>query len=197
LAKVVNFIVRNKEILPDNISRSLREAFSKQPSQRSAPSQSRQIALSRLHRIALEDLKVPESFRDAIPNYKENGKLFWTGESSQAVPSTAFQNVLSGLYYSNKRREAIDNVRRAFHCVALYRVIQSIIKLRKSKTFTTKLALFCAEMIFRDCATENTQTPEEIAEELKSDYNIGSIYESYTLKEGNGIIFYLFVLPST
>lgn len=65
--------------------------------------------------------------------------------------------------------------------------------LHGSKTFTSDIAALCAEMIARDSDAESQSS--DIAEELRSDYKAGGIYENYTQKEGDGIIFYLFVLP--
>ncbi|KAJ5715189.1 uncharacterized protein N7483_012370 [Penicillium malachiteum] len=69
-------------------------------------------------------------------------------------------------------------------------------KLHSSKSFTINIASFCAEMILKDSDTERLHSKDDIVEELKSDYKVGSVYDSYAQKGGSGIIFYLFVLPS-
>lgn len=68
-------------------------------------------------------------------------------------------------------------------------------ELHASKKFTTKIARFCANVILEDDG-DTRDDPDDVAEELKADYKIGGVYESYAQKAGNGIIFYLFVLPS-
>ncbi|KAJ5971797.1 uncharacterized protein N7479_001715 [Penicillium vulpinum] len=79
--------------------------------------------------------------------------------------------------------------------MALYRVIQSVMELHASKKFTTKIARFCANVILEDDG-DTRDDLDDVAEELKADYKIGGVYESYAQRAGNGIIFYLFVLPS-
>ncbi|KAJ6016376.1 hypothetical protein N7540_010967 [Penicillium herquei] len=194
LQEIVDFIIDNRNHLPKNISHTLGEAFGKRPLQRPASLRNRQDALDRVRRITLEDIQTPEYLSDVIPLYGERGELFWTGEISSST-EPVFRNVLSDLYYANKRRNTANSVRRAFYCVALYRVMQRIMGLHRSKTFTSNLALFCADLILKDSNTEKPQNPGDIAEELKSDYKTGSVYEPYAQKGGNGIIFYLFILP--
>lgn len=140
-------------------------------------------------------MKTPEYLDDAILLYQAKGSLFWTQEESTSSDQ-ALSNVLSDMYYANRRRTTTNNVRRAFYCVALYRVIQRIMQLHGSKYFTSNIALFCAGMILRDAGSENSWTEVDIIKDLKSDYNIGGVYEPYAQKEGSGIFFYLFVLPS-
>ena len=193
--KFVNFIVLNKDQLPENVSKSLQQAFSGGCRRGSGTCRSRNDALKRVLRVKREDIRIPEYLSDAIPLYKSHGSLFWTGEQS-ASSQQAFSNVLSDLYYANMRRTATNSVRRAFYCVALYRVIQHIMKFHKSKTFTSNLSRFCADMILSDPAPDKPQSRDDVINQLKSDYKIGGVYEPYAQKEGSGIFFYLFVLPS-
>lgn len=143
--------------------------------------------------IKLEDIKVPECLAASIPRYNEQGDLFWT-EAVSTSTKHVFNNVLSELFYAHKRHDTVHSVRRAFYCVALYRVIRRIMELHGSKTFTSNIAKFCADMIAKDSDIQESKSTD-IVEELKSDYKVGGIYEIYTQREGCGILFYLFVLP--
>lgn len=191
--KLVEFIVRNKKHLPEHIAHSLHEAFGKQ--KRTPPLRNRQDALSRVRCLTKEDIKTPEYLSDAVSIYKEKGYLFWSGEASSSA-KVAFRNVLADLYYANKRSASANSVRRAFYCVALYRVLQRVIELHQSKTFTEKVASLCADMIIRDSEDGKIQKVD-IIRELRSDLKTGGVYDQYAQKEGSGILFYLFVLPST
>lgn len=175
--------------------KSLREALVNRSSQRSFPLRNRQDALKRVKSIKREDIKTPDYLSEVIPLYTERGELFWTGGISSPAKQMS-GNVLTILYFSNKRGTTAHSVRRAFYCVALYRVIQRIIKLHGSKSFTTNIASFCAEMILKGFDTETLYSRGDIVDELKSDYKVGGVYDSYAERGGCGIIFYLFVLPS-
>jgi hypothetical protein len=192
----VDFLICNKNQLPDSVSHSLREAFAKRSSSGSAPLRNRQDALDRVRGVEREDIKTPEYLSDVIPFYEENGRLFWTGRLSSPT-NQGFCNVLSDIYYANKRGTTANSVRRAFYCVALYRVIRRVMELHVSKTFTTKIADFCADMILKDSDTERLEGKDDIVLQLRSDYKIGCVYEPYAQKAGSGIFFYLFILPST
>lgn len=186
--------MRNKKHLPESISQPLCEAFGRQPSQRSSPCLTRENALERLRSVTLKDMQIPEYLRNSIPLYRENGDLFWNGELSSFTKHES-RNVLGVLYHSNKRRTSADNVRRALYSMTLYKVIQGIMKLHASKTFTTRIAKHCAKIILQDDSNMH-ESLEAIIEELKADYKVGCIYEPYARRAGNGIIFYLFALPS-
>lgn len=51
-------------------------------------------------------------------------------------------------------------------------------------------------MILRDAGTESSPSEVDIIKDLKSDYKVGGVYDSYARREGSGIFFYLFFLPS-
>jgi hypothetical protein len=199
---LVDFIVQNKSRLSSNLKSRLQDAFGKQPPQRAFPLRNREDALNRVRRVEREDITIPDYLSDAIATYEQRGDLFWAGKSSishNASPDNGTtyvtSNVLSDLYYANKRGTVANSVRRAFYCVALYRVIRRIMKLHGTKTLTKSIKLLCAGLILKDSDTIGPQRRDEIIKELTCDYGIGCVYESYTRKEGNGIIFYLFVVP--
>ena len=143
--------------------------------------------------LAKDDLKIPEYLSDAIPKYEQNGDLFWAGESSNPV-NTNFGNVLADLWHSNKRNTIANGVRRAFYCVALYRVLRRVMDIHKAKRMAYSLASFCADKILDVPEPEKLQK-EDIIDELRSDFKIGSKYDSYTRKGKDGILFHLLVLP--
>jgi hypothetical protein len=151
--------------------------------------------------LSVKDITIPEYLRGAITTYEQRGDLFWAGASSSSLEASSdntttyvTSNVLSDLYYANKKGTVANNVRRAFYCVALYRVIHRIMKLHGTKTLTKNIKSLCAGLILKGSDT-CPQRRDEIIKELTSDYGIGCVYEPYTRKEGNGIIFYLFVVP--
>ncbi|KAJ5202163.1 hypothetical protein N7449_004242, partial [Penicillium cf. viridicatum] len=63
------------------------------------------------------------------------------------------------------------------------------------KTLTKNIKSLYAGLILKCSDTTYPQRRDEIAKELSHDYRIGCVYNSYARKEGNGIIFYLFVVP--
>ncbi|KAJ5781822.1 uncharacterized protein N7518_010305 [Penicillium psychrosexuale] len=193
--KIVSLLILNKNFLPKDINRSLREAFGKHSSHRAVPLRNREDALHRVRCLERENIKTPEFMQDFLPLYKDQGSLFWSGGVSISTEHIC-QNVLSSIFYANERGATADSIRRAFYCLALYQVIQRTIELHGAKTFTSKIASFCADMILGDSKNGNPQSKTDVVQQLRTDYKTGGVYEPYAQKAGYGIIFYLFVLPS-
>lgn len=180
----------------------MQDTFGKQPVRRTFPLRNRKDALNRVRDVKREDITIPEYLSGAIPTYQQQGHSFWAGESSISLEASSdhhatyvTNNVLSYLYHANKRGTVANNVRRAFYCVALYRVIQRIMKLHKAETLSKNIKSLCADLILKGADTISLERRDGIEKELVNDYKIGSVYEPYARKEGNGIIFYLFVVP--
>lgn len=195
--------MQNKNRLSSDLKSRLHDAFGKQPLQRTFPLRNREDALKRVRRVEREDITVPEYLRGAITTYEQRGDLFWAGESSISPEASSnngttyvTNNVLSDLYNANKKGTVANSVRRAFYCVALYRVIQRIMKLHGTKTLTKNIKSLCAGLMLKCSDTTCPQRRDEVVKELTYDYGIGCVYDSYARKEGNGIIFYLFVVPT-
>jgi hypothetical protein len=153
----------------------------------------RDEALDRVKEVTKNDIKVPEFLSDALPCYKREGSIFWFGGEKTSTGQS--QRTILGDIYSAARRNAIANsVRRAFHSIALRYVIQQILEIRGLQRFTPEVRNMCVDIILSDGINTERQ---EISKWFSTEYDMGSVYESYTQKFGYGIIFYLFILPST
>lgn len=107
-------------------------------------------------------------------------------------PSTAqSQRTILGVIYSADRRKPItSSIRRAFHSIALRYVIQQILEIRGIQHFTSEVKNMCVDIILSDGIVPESK---EITKWVSTEYEMGSVYESYTHKFGYGIIFYLFI----
>ena len=188
-------LASNRNLLPRNIRKPLQEAFSRQsPAERGAV-RSKKDALERIQSV--NQISLPDVALEAVRVFKDDGSLFWR-HGIRTDNNLTFKNVLSDLYYGKQRNLTANNIRSAFHSLAVYKIIRILIERSKSSTFTNEVATHCAASILsEDCPAAKNQRIEDVIKDLKDDYARGDIYSRYACKRSYGFIFYMFIVPSS
>ena len=188
-------LASNRNLLPRNIRKPLQEAFSRQsPAERGAV-RSKKDALEQIQSV--NQISLPNVTLEAVHVFKDNGSLFWR-HRIHTDNNPTFKNVLSDLYYGKQQNLTANNIRSAFHSLAVYKIIQILIERSKSSTFTNEVATHCAASILsKDCPAAKNQRIEDVIKDLKDDYTRGDIYSRYACKRSYGFIFYMFIVPSS
>ncbi|GMG10138.1 unnamed protein product [Aspergillus oryzae] len=146
--------------------------------------------------MSVKEINLPELSAAAVELFKNDPSLFWRF-GVRVDNDSGLQNPLSDLYLRRKKSDTATSISSAFHSIAVFEMIQMLMKLFGTQTFTRQVATYCANMIAReDYSGVKNQRIQDIIHDLELDYAKGNIYSRYTSAHGYGIIFYMFVSKS-